>query len=341
MRVGRTISIAVVSLASVIVFAAGAVCLTFIARSCSAKQQNFAPSESQQAVSPVGDTILMSQSSRSSSFLYRENLHDGTRVRLTSVSNGIESGASFSHNGKLVVYSFTKSPNSKSSVWVVGADGSDPHALTGKDEDALHPVFSYDDSKVFYAASSFTGHYSPVVRPARHAWEVFSVPVQLKATISTDAPSPTQVTHASFYDLQSLDIVADPLNQGGTKLLISTTGYPIGALLEEFNLGTSGRDKIFQPHVPGESSVGPSYGEAYFIHDGMDILFLAATDKSGGNYDYNVYSMSDVTGGEIRQLTQLKGMTKEFKVLPNGKATFVNGGEVFILDLNTQSVKPL
>jgi hypothetical protein len=168
---------------------------------------------------------------------------------------------------------------------------------------------------------------------------VFSIPIQRDPSATSKAP--TRITHSSFYDLRSLDIVADPVDHSGTKLLISTTAYPIGALLEEFSLAASSRDKIFQPHVPGESSVGPSYGEARFIHDGMDILFLAATDKSGGNYDYNVYSMSDVTGTEIKQLTNLKGMTTELKVLPNGKATFVNGGTAFVLDIGTGSVKQI
>jgi Tol biopolymer transport system component len=339
MRVGKILSIVVVSLAGFIVIAAGAITYVFLAPSRSAQQQNFAPHEGQQTVSPVGDTVLLSQTSGSSSFLYRKDPSAGTSVRLTQASIGIESEASFSHNGKLVVYSFATSPDSKSAVWVVGVDGRNPHALTSKDEDALHPVFSPDDSKVFYAESSFTGHHSPIVRPGRHDWDVFSIPVQSNAT--TVSIAPTQITHASFYDLQSLDIVPDALNQGGTKLLISTTGYPIGALLEEFNLGASGRDKIFQPHVPGESSVGPSYGEARFIHDGMDILFLAAMDTSGGNYDYNVYSMSDVTGGEIKQLTHLKGMTKELKVVPNGKAIFVNGGIPYVLDINTQKASQL
>lgn len=339
MRVGRVFSIVVVSLAGVIVIAAGAIALIFFAPFRSAEHQNFAPPEAQQAISPVGDSVLFSQTSGNSSFLYRKNPSDGTSGRLTSTPNGIESEASFSHNGKLVVYSFANSSDSKSAVWVVGIDGSNPHALTGKDEDALHPVFSPDDSKVFYAASNFTGHYSPVVRPGRHDWDVFSIPVQPNATTASIAP--TQITHASFYDLQSLDIASDELNHGGTRLLISTSGYPIGALLEEFNQGASGREKIFQPHVPGESSVGPSYGEARFIREGMDILFLAATDTSGGNYDYNVYSMSNVTGGEIKQLTHLKGMTKELKILPNGKATFVNGGKSYVLDINTQTAMPL
>jgi hypothetical protein len=86
---------------------------------------------------------------------------------------------------------------------------------------------------------------------------------------------------------------------------------------------------------------GPAYGEARFIHDEMDILFLAARDTPGGKYDYNVYSMSDVTGSSIKQLTHLKGMTKELQVLPDGGATFRNGGVAYVLDISTQTVKPL
>jgi hypothetical protein len=339
MQVRKIISIAVVSVASIIVIATTAVAIAFLASSRRSSQQNFAPSETQQAVSPVGDTVVFSQTSGGSSFLYRKNASDGTKVRLTAASDGIESEPSFSHNGKLVVYSFADSPDAKSAVWVVGADGSNPHAITGKDEDALHPVFSPDDTKVFYAASRFTGNHSPIVRPARHDWDVFSIPVQSGTTIA--GATPTQVTHESLYDLQSLDVVADALNPGGTKLLLSTSGYPIGASIREFNLAATGRDKIFQPHVPGESSVGPSYGEARYIHDGMDILFLAATNLSGGDYDYNVYSMSDVTGSGIKQLTHLKGMTNELKVLPDGKVTFVSGGVAQVLNVSTQVVKPL
>jgi len=321
------------------VIAVSAIALFFFVRSASAKQQNFAPPEGQQAISPAGNTILFSQSSGNSSFLYRKNLSDGSSVRLTSASTGIESEASFSHNGKLVVYSFADSTDSKSMVWLVASDGSNPHPITAKDVDSLHPVFSPEDAKVFYAASTFTGNYDGLTRPARHNWDVFSIPIQQNPA-AVNLP-PSQITHSSFYDLQSLDAVADPLNKGGTKLLISTTGYPIGALIEEFNLGSSGRDKIFQPHIPGESSVGPSFGQARFLHDGMDILFLAASDTSGGNYDYNVYSMSDVTGSEIKQLTHLKGVTTDLRVMPNGKAAFVNGGTAFVLDVDTQSVKPL
>ena len=339
MKVGKTLSIVVVGLASLMVIAALAIAVTVFAFSRGGRQQNFAPPEGQQAASPIGDTVLFSKSNGDSSFLYRRNSARGTTARLTTALSGIESEASFSHDGKLVVYSFASSPDSRSEVRVVGIDGSNPHAITSADQDALHPVFSPDDSEIFYAASDFTGHYSPVVRPARHDWDVYSVPVQSNA--ATAGVSPTRITHESFYDMQSLDVASDTINQGGTRVLLSTTGYPIGALIEEFTIAASGRNKIFQPHVPGESSVGPSYGQARFMNDGMDVLFLAATDTSGGNYDYNVYSMSDVTGGEIKQLTHYKGVTTELKVLPRGKATFVNGGVIYLLDINTQTAKPI
>jgi hypothetical protein len=339
MRVGKILAISVVSIASLIVIAVGAVAITLFVSSRSRNQQNFVPPEGQQAVSPAGDMALFSRTSGHSSFLYRKTLSSGTCVRLTGSVSGIESEASFSHDGKLVVYTFASSPDSKASVWVVGADGRNPHPITGKDEDALHPIFSPDDSKVYYAVSNFTGNHSPVARPARHDWDLFSIVVQSGAV--PVGATPTQITHTPFYDLGSFDIAADGVNPGGIKLLFSTLAYPIGALIEEFPIGDPGRNKIFQPHVPGESFMGPSYGGARFIHNGMDILFLAASNTSGGNYDYNVYSMSDVTGKDIKQLTHLKGMTTELRVLPNGNATFVNGGVPYVLDLGTQTVKPL
>lgn len=336
MNVRKIFSIVIVSVASLIVLVAVGVGIAFFGFSRSDKQQNFAPSEGQQAVSPIGNTVLSSKNSGNASFLYRKDSPNGKSTRLTATSKGIESEASFSHDGKLVVYSFAASPDSKSSIWLVGIDGSNPHAITDDQEDALHPVFSPDDTKVFYAASKFTGHHSPIARSARHEWDIFSVPVSSDAKVP-----PTQITHEALYDLQSVDAAKDELGQGGIKLLVSTYGYPIGALLKEFILDDAGRNKIFQPHVPGQSSIGPSYGGAYFINNGMDILFLAASDTTGGTYDYNAYSMSDVTGSEIKQLTHLKGMTENLKILPGGKATFVNNGTTYLFIISSQTVQPL
>jgi hypothetical protein len=340
MQAGKLLFIGVGSLAGLIVIAASVIVLTFFGMFHRSRGQTFVrPPEAQQAISPVGAAALYSQAQGNSSFLYRKDLATGANIRLTSAPRGMESEASFSHSGKLVVYSFATAPDSQSTVWVVSQDGRNPHPLTDAHQDSLHPIFAPDDSKVFYAVSRITGNYSPIVRPARHDWDVYTIPVQPNAAGLSVLP--TAITHASFYDLRSIDVVDDAVKPGTTKLLISTTGYPIGGLFEEFTLGEPGRNKIFQPHVPGEASIGPSYGEARFIQNGEDILFLAATSTAGTDYDYNVYSMSDVTGGEIKQLTHLKGMTTGLKVLPGGKAMFVNRGLAQTLDLNTHTVNPL
>src|ERR1035437_8371998 len=116
MRVGKILAISVVSLASLIMIAVAAVAITFFVSARSRNQENFVPPEGQQAVSPVGDIALFSQASGNSSFLYRKSTSTGTNARLTSASSGIESEASFSHDGKLVVYTFAASQDSKAGV---------------------------------------------------------------------------------------------------------------------------------------------------------------------------------------------------------------------------------
>ena len=87
MRAGKILAISVVSLASLIVIAVAAVALTFFVSTRSGNQQNFAPPEGQQAVSPVGDMALVSQASGSSSFLYRKSPSTRTNERLTAASS--------------------------------------------------------------------------------------------------------------------------------------------------------------------------------------------------------------------------------------------------------------
>lgn len=338
MRIRKVLSAIVVGVASLIVLAVAVFATAIFVRSRGDNQQNFAPSQGQHAASPKGDWVVGSELKGNSSLLYKKTT-SGREERLTSAEAGIESEPNFSHDGKYVAYSYATSTTAKSSVWIVAIDGSQAHVISSQDQDSMRPVFAPDDSKVFYAVSNFTGNHSPIVRPARHNWDVYVVPVQAGAVVT--GSTPTQVTHTSFYDLQSLDVALDGITPTGTKLLISTTGYPIGALIEEFNLGSIGGQKLFQPHVPGESKSGPSYGEALFIHDGMDVVFLAATDSPGANYDYNVYTMSDVTGGELKQLTHLKGMTKDLKVLPDGRVAYENGGTAYAFDFTIGTTKPL
>jgi len=339
MRIGRLLAVSVVSVASLIVLAAVIIWVTFYFQSRST-QQNLSDPDGQQARSPIANLALVNQSQGESSFLYRTDFSSGTSVRLTNVARGIESEAVFSHDGKLVAYSFASSPDSKSAVWVVGIDGTNPHQLSTKDEDALHPAFSMDDSTMFFAVSNYTGNHSPVARPARHDWDIFSVSL---ASDGSTSSAPIRVTGKSLYDLKSLDVAAEDFAAHAPKLLISTSAYPIGDLIEELKVGDPGRDAIFQPHVPREPTAPstPVYGEARYINGGMYILFLAATDNGSGTFDYNVYSMSAVTGSEIKQLTHLQGMTTNLQIMPDGRAELANRGASYALDLSTDNLTVL
>jgi hypothetical protein len=58
----------------------------------------------------------------------------------------------------------------------------------------------------------------------------------------------------------------------------------------------------------------------------MSVVFTAATEGSTGNFDYNVYRMSDVTGGELVQLTHRTGMIDGLVVQNDGRIVIrVNG----------------
>ncbi|WP_433963805.1 hypothetical protein [Tunturiibacter gelidiferens] len=96
---------------------------------------------------------------------------------------------------------------------------------------------------------------------------------------------------------------------------------------------------IFQPHVPSEPSSGPSFGEAAYVHDGMDIVFTAATEGKGGMFDYNVYQMSDVTGAEIVALTHQTGMIDEMSVGRDGTIFISGGGHHYSLNPQSRAIE--
>ena len=337
MRVGKMAAIAVVGIASLILVVVAAFGIIF-SPFRSTTSRNELPPAGPQARAATGDSLIFSEQERGWSFLTIQRTPGGPNVRLTTAKEGIESEPRFSHDGKLVVYSFADSEKSSSAIWIVGVDGSNAHAVTDSSEDALHPMFTPDDASIIYAVSNYTGHHSPLVGPARHDWDLFSRPVKMSAA---SAAGLKQLTHSNFYDLRSIDVSNDSVNAGGIEVLISTTGYPIGALIEELRIGPKESQLLYQPRVPGMPAPGPSYGEAYFADGGLDIAFLAATNESGEDYDYNVFMMSEVTGAEIKQLTHLHGMTEHFVVYPDGSATLVNAGTRYSLDLRNQTLKVL
>jgi hypothetical protein len=226
----------------------------------------------------------------------------------------------------MVAYSSSEGPESKSEVWIAGVDGAQAHRVSAPEDDATLPAFGEGDKSVLYVKSRFSGHYSPIARPRRHEFDIVKVAVDKSGPIAGMVA--VELTQQYFFDLWSLAVSPD-----GSRFLISTSGYPIGSLIEEFEVAHPDRiKKIFQPRVLLSPSIGPSYGEAAFIHDGMDIVFTAATEGAGGNYDYNVYQMSDVTGGEIMPLSKHTGPINSLVVEAGDHAYFYADGKWDVLN---------
>lgn len=288
---------------------------------------NLASCRSETVPSSRGQTIATGQqpnahavyakSEGETSFVY---VADGaTSRRLTNVRNVWEADPVLSSDGRLIAYSSGPTQRERAEVWVAHIDGSHAHRISGSDQDALMPAFSPDGRTVFYVISRSFGHSSPIAASRRHDFDVMKIAVDPDQTIA--GASPVEVTQSYFYDVQSLSVSPD-----GEQFLLSTSGYPIGGLLQEFRLDHPlHQHRIFQPHVPGESSMGPSFGQARYVGDGLEIVFTAAAEPAGGgNYDYNVYRVSEVTGGNLTQLTHHKGMIDSLSVTPHGGVGFVD-----------------
>lgn len=189
------------------------------------------------------------------------------------------------------------------------------------------PAFLPDGGTLLYVISRFYGHYSPIARPRKHDFDIVKVPINPDGPVT--GATPIELTQQGFFDLLSLAVSPD-----GKRFLVSTSAYPIGSLLEEYEIAKPLRVKsIYQPHVPGAPSFGPAFGDVAYAQGGMEILFTAATEGKNGNYDYNVYKMSAVTGGDIAELSHHSGMIDRMIVDEHdGEITVLADGHAFSLD---------
>lgn len=260
---------------------------------------------------------VYAKSSGGTSFVY---VVDGsTSRRLTDATSGWEADPVLSPDGHLVAYSNGATQSGRADIWVAHVDGSHAHRVSSADQDSLMPGFGADGRTVFYVISRSFGHSSPIAASRRHDFDVVKIATDPDQTIA--GSTPVELTQSYFYDVQSLSVSPD-----GEQFLVSTSGYPIGGLLQEFRLDHPLRQhRIFQPHVPGESSTGPSFGQARYVGDGMEIVFTAAAEPAGGgNYDYNIYRMSEVTGGDLTQISHHKGMIDSLSVGPQRSVGFID-----------------
>ena len=92
----------------------------------------------------------------------------------------------------------------------------------------------------------------------------------------------------------------------------------------------------YQPHVKGEVSNGPIFGDAAFARNGQDLVFIVAT--GGFDFNYNSYEVSTTNGGDILQLTQGEGIIESFAVDRDGTVVFLRNGHGYSIDPQTHAV---
>jgi hypothetical protein len=71
----------------------------------------------------------------------------------------------------------------------------------------------------------------------------------------------------------------------------------------------------------------------------MQIAFTAATEGKNGMFDYNVYEMSDITGGQIVTLAQHSGMIDDLKVENDGVILISADGKRYLVDSQTHTLR--
>jgi dipeptidyl aminopeptidase/acylaminoacyl peptidase len=269
-----------------------------------------------------------------SSFIFVKPPSEAAGRRLTNRTGGWETEPTISPDGKVVAYALADGPNGKSEVWISHLDGTQAHRVSAPDEDALLPAFGPDSRLLLYVKSRFTGHYSPIARPRKHDFDIVKIVVDPDGPVAGAVP--IELTQQHFFDMRSLSVSPD-----GQHFLLSTSGYPIGSLIEEFDLASPLEiKKIFQPHVPSEPGGGPSFGQAAYTPDGMSIIFTAATEGQGGMFDYNIYQMSDVTGAQLSQLTHHSGMIDTMTVGRDGTIFFSEGKMRYAFNPRARTVAP-
>jgi len=146
-------------------------------------------------LSPDGQTIVFSASSKSGSRLYKVR-KDGTDFLPITSEKGRAYDPAFSRNGTKIL--FVEARDSDGDICEIKIDGSDKTCLTSGPDHDYSPVYSPDESRIYFLRATIFTHYSPVGRPSWHEVDIYSMNV--------DGTAITKITSESSYDMNSLSI---------------------------------------------------------------------------------------------------------------------------------------
>jgi dipeptidyl aminopeptidase/acylaminoacyl peptidase len=262
--------------------------------------------------------------------LYKADIASGTIHRITAASSGCETDPAFSSDGQSFAYMSAPRAGARAALIISKPDGTAAHTLVSDQEDNLQPVFVPHSNQIVFLRSGAFEHHSPLVDNARHKFDLFSVDLSNGSVAA--------LTDQKFYEISHISVSGD-----GKQILMTVSTYPEG---DHFLVSPTAKSQVptrsLQPSVADGPKGGPVLYNAVWLPDGKSILFSAATERSdGGNFDYNVYRFTIVSGA-IEKLTRLTGLLDGLSVSADGKkAVLLRQGAYSILDLGTYKLTPI
>lgn len=306
-------------------FVIGSICLLGSAHICIAQMGPV-------SFSPDGKSIVFAYEKPDSCFIYKADVHGGMAARLTKNQQGCESDPAFSDDGKLIAYSYAAPGGRHSNLYLINADGSNPHLLLESDADDIHPVFAHDGKALYFMRSLFFGHYSPIVRPRRHDFGLFRLDLNRKRAEA--------LTNSKFYEVS-----APSLSPDGKSIAFSIFTQA-GEILRFYSVADGQETLKLEPHVSGQPSSGPILSGVCYMPDGKGIIFQAASNGSP-YFNYDVYRMG-LDGGKAENLTHSIGYASGVRPSPDGKTAMLlkwdvsqNTNELEMLDMATGKISPV
>ncbi len=293
---------------------------TLLASSCrgSPDRQVFGPV----SFSPDGKTIIFSHGNGNECSIYKADLASGHAKRLTKTHTGCESDPTFSPDGKLIAYSYISSADAKSALFVMNADGSDPHQISSGGSDDLYPIFANDTHAVYFARARYFGHYSPIAKKRRHDLDLFSIDLRNGKVAET--------TEQHFFDAKSLCLSPD-----GKELLISTSRTD-RSLFEVYQIDKpQSAKRVIQAAIPDEPRAEVYWGDACYMPDGTSILAVVTSRDRCTLYVVNTEN------GRVGKLADFPGDDATgIRSAPDGKiAIFVSENRLYKLNLQSHGIE--
>ncbi len=259
-------------------------------------------------ISPDGQSIALTSIRYEQSFLYTMN-RDATDIReFENTKNLNPAYPVFSPDGgKVAFVAFTEGllePESK--LYLVNSDGGNLQHLSTPQKHITSAVFSKDGKTIYYLASGYFGHYSPIAASAPHDFDIFAFNLESKEI--------HQITQLKAYEMKNLSLAPD-----GKQLLFQEYGST------DHGFGIVPLDNPTQiQHVtlknPEEAKLSASSSDWWTLgHPTMtpqgQLLVTAVADENQSPYKYELYQL-DPPSWKDKRLTFLDGFVSQPRVVP-------------------------